>query len=157
MEGPLGQFWFRQESSRPALLIAGGTGYAPLRAMLESLLPTNERRAFHLYWGVRTIEHLYEQERLREWTERFANFRFTPVLSEPTSEWAGKRGFVHTAVLDDHPNMNGFDVYAAGPPIMIETIRRELVARGLPADRLFFDSFDFAPDALAKLASKALS
>jgi CDP-4-dehydro-6-deoxyglucose reductase len=152
IEGPLGQFWFREESSRPALLVGGGTGYAPLRAMLRHLLERGHRRDLHLYWGAQTQADLYEDAKVREWCAKFTNLKYTPVLSSAPSDsqWNGRQGWVHEAVLQDHPNLRDFDVYTAGPPIMVESIRQEFLARGLPADQLFFDSFDFAPDALEK-------
>lgn len=154
IEGPLGQFWFREESRRPALLIGGGTGYAPLRAMLRHLLERGDRRRLHLYWGAQSRVDLYEDALVREWTARYPNFKYTPVLSNPRPEdaWDGRTGLVHKAVLEDHVDIAEFDVYTAGPPAMIEAIRHEFIARGLPRDQLFFDSFDFAPDVLAKRA-----
>jgi CDP-4-dehydro-6-deoxyglucose reductase len=154
MEGPLGQFWFRTESPRPALLIGGGTGYAPLRAMLQSLLDAGDQRPLHLYWGVRNRADLYEHEQLIEWTRRHPTLRYTPVLSEPSPEdrWSGRTDFVHRAALEDHRELASFDVYAAGPPALVESVRHEFPEHGLPSDQLFFDSFDFAPDALAKIS-----
>jgi CDP-4-dehydro-6-deoxyglucose reductase len=154
IEGPLGQFWFREESPRPALLIGGGTGYAPLRAMIRHLLERGDRRPLHLYWGAQSRVDLYEDALVRSWCEQFRNFRYTPVLSnaQPQDEWTGRVGWVHEVALADHPNIEAFDVYTAGPPVMVEAIRQEFLARGLPPEQLFFDSFDFAPDALAKRA-----
>jgi CDP-4-dehydro-6-deoxyglucose reductase, E3 len=153
IEGPLGQFWFREESPRPALLIGGGTGYAPLRAMLQHLLERGDRRPLHLYWGAQTRADLYEERWLVEMTRRFTNFTYTPVLSAPNDldNWQGRSGWVHLAAIEDHPDLRQFDVYASGPPIMVEAIRHQFIERGLPAEQLFFDSFDFAPDALEKL------
>lgn len=156
IEGPLGQFWFRERSPRPAVLIGGGTGYAPLRAMLKQLLERGDRRPLHLYWGAQTRVDLYEDALLREWCARHENFRYTPVLSNPQEgdEWKGRTGWVHTAALEDYANrLDAIDVYASGPPAMVEAVRSEFLTRGLPAERLFFDSFDFAPDTLAKLSS----
>jgi CDP-4-dehydro-6-deoxyglucose reductase len=159
IEGPLGQFWFRRESSRPALLIGGGTGYAPLRSMLRDLLAVGDRRPLHLYWGARTREDLYEDEEVRAFCAAHPNLRYTPVLSDPQPDdrWTGRRGMVHAAALEDHPRLHQLDVYASGPPAMVEAVRHEFTARGLPAQQLFFDSFDYAPDALAKLDASASS
>lgn len=152
IEGPLGQFWFREESERPALLIGGGTGYAPLRAMLRHLLERGDARPLHLYWGAQTPADLYEDRMLRELTRRFPNLSYTPVLSNAVDgDWQGRTGWVHAAALEDHPQIGQFDVYASGPPVMVETIRQQFGERGLPAEQLFFDSFDFAPDTLQKL------
>ena len=153
IEGPLGQFWFREESPRPALLIGGGTGYAPLRAMLRHLLGRGDRRSLHLYWGAQTRADLYEDDQLRELCRQHPNLKYTPVLSNPKPDdaWEGRTGWVHEAALQDHPHVAQFDVYASGPPVMVETIRQEFGRLGLPPAQLFFDSFDFAPDSLAKL------
>jgi CDP-4-dehydro-6-deoxyglucose reductase len=157
IEGPLGQFWFRRESPRPALLIGGGTGYAPLRSMLRDLLSVGDRRPLHLYWGAQARPHLYEDEQVRALSAAHPNLRYTPVLSDPQPEdnWTGRRGLVHAAaledLLEDSRQLQDFDVYASGPPAMVEAVRYEYSERGLPAQQLFFDSFDYAPDALAKL------
>jgi CDP-4-dehydro-6-deoxyglucose reductase len=153
IEGPLGQFWFRRESPRPALLIGGGTGYAPLRSMLRALLSVGDRRSLHLYWGAQKLRELYEDEQLRELCAQHPNLRYTPVLSDPSPDdrWQGRRGLVHAAALEDHPQFAGVDVYVSGPPAMVEAVRHEFKERGLPPEQLFFDSFDYAPDALAKM------
>lgn len=157
VEGPLGQFWFRRESSRPALLIGGGTGYAPLRSMLHSLLEVGDRRPLHLYWGAQTQIDLYEDAHIRALAAQHPNLHYVPVLSAPREhdQWQGRQGWVHAAALADHPDIARFDVYASGPPVMVETIRHEFTRHGLPAEQLFFDSFDFAPDVLAKLGNLA--
>lgn len=154
IEGPLGQFWFRRESPRAALLIGGGTGYAPLRSMLVSLLEVGDRRPLYLYWGAQARRDLYEDEQIRALCAEHPNLRYIPVLSAapPEDDWQGRRGWVHAAALEDHPDLTRVDVYASGPPVMVETIRHEFMHRGLPKEQLFFDSFDFAPDAQAKLA-----
>jgi len=156
IEGPLGQFWFREHSPRPAVMIGGGTGYAPLRAMLMQLLERGDRRPLHLYWGAQTKVDLYEDAVLHEWCARHRNFKYTPVLSSPTAadQWQGRTGWVHQAMLEDYGSeLANLDVYASGPPAMVEAVRSDLIARGLPRQQLFFDSFDFAPDTVAKLAS----
>ena len=147
IEGPLGQFWFREDSPRPAILIGGGTGYAPLRAMLGHLLERGDRRKLHLYWGAQTRVDLYDNAAIEALAARFPNLTYTPVLSEPQRApgWSGRTGWVHAAALADHPDPRGFDIYASGPPAMVEAARQEFIARGLPQEQLFFDSFDYAP------------
>jgi CDP-4-dehydro-6-deoxyglucose reductase, E3 len=155
IEGPLGQFWFRDKSPRRAVMIGGGTGYAPLRAMLRQLLARGDRRPLHLYWGARSKIDLYEDAILRDWCVRHPNFQYTPVLSSPkeTDGWNGPTGWVHAAMLQDYgQQLQQLDVYASGPPAMVEAIRSELSRRGQPREQLYFDSFDFAPDTIAKLA-----
>jgi CDP-4-dehydro-6-deoxyglucose reductase len=155
IEGPLGQFWFRDESPRPALMVGGGTGYAPLRAMLRQLLLTGDRRPVELYWGARTSFDLYEHTWLGNVAFVRPAFAYRPVLSAPEREefpWSGRSGLVHEAVLRDHGDeLARFDVYASGPPAMIEAIRRDFIDRGLPREQLYFDSFDYAPDTLAAM------
>jgi CDP-4-dehydro-6-deoxyglucose reductase, E3 len=145
IEGPIGQFVYR-DNAAPALMIAGGTGFAPLKSMLRHALETGSTREFHLYWGARTPQDVYEMDLLREWGARYPRqLRFTPVLSEVSgpSEW--RSGWVHEAVLADYPDLAPFDVYAAGPPAMVEAIRGTFPRRGVGEDRLHFDSFDYAP------------
>lgn len=153
IEGPLGQFWFRRESPRPALMIGGGTGYAPLRAMLRELLAADDRRPVTLYWGARTQADLYEEDWLAELEARRPAFRYFPVLSQAvqSAPLPTRTGLVHEAVLADVPDLAAHDVYASGPPTMIEAIRSTFVARGLPREQLFFDSFDYAPDTMARM------
>ena len=147
IEGPLGQFWFRDGSSRPPLMVGGGTGYAPLRAMLRQLIATGDRRPLSLYWGARDRGGLYEHDWLTGLARTRPGFRYRPVLSEPGEAGAEfGHGLVHEAVLREHPDLTGHDVYASGPPAMIEAIRTQFAAHGLPRSQLFFDSFDYAPD-----------
>jgi CDP-4-dehydro-6-deoxyglucose reductase, E3 len=149
IEGPVGQFTYR-EGAGPVLLLAGGTGFAPLKSMLRHALERGDTRRMHLYWGARSAADLYEAQLLREWSGRYPQFSFTPVLSEaPPGEGGGYRqGFVHQALLADYPELSGFEVYAAGPPAMIEAIRASFPRHGLSTERLYFDSFDYAPDVL---------
>ena len=147
IEGPMGQFSYR-DGRGPVLMVAGGTGFAPLKSMLRHLLETGIERDIHFYWGARHAHDLYEQARVLEWAQHHPRLSFTAVLSEATAvEAAHSRvGFVHEAVLADHPGLERFEVYAAGPPAMIEGIRASFPRHGLPPGRLYFDSFDYAPD-----------
>ena len=155
IEGPLGQFVYREpgDPAAPALLIGGGTGFAPLKSLLRHVLETGRQRPLHLYWGARHALDLYEHEWVRERVARFAQFRFTPVLSEPSTDEAGRfrTGFVHEAVVADYPDLSQAEVYAAGPPAMIKALVEALPAHGLARERLYFDSFEYAPDALARM------
>jgi CDP-4-dehydro-6-deoxyglucose reductase, E3 len=146
IEGPIGQFTYR-DGAGPALLVAGGTGFAPLKSMLRHALETGSRRRLHLYWGARHTADVYEEALLLEWVRRQRQFSFTAVLSEATAAEAAhqRSGWVHEAVLADHPDLSGCEVYAAGPPAMIEAIRSTFPRHGLPPGRLHFDSFDYAP------------
>jgi CDP-4-dehydro-6-deoxyglucose reductase len=145
IEGPMGQFAYR-EGPAPLLMIAGGTGFAPLKSMVRQVVEGGAHREIQLYWGARRPIDLYEESLVLEWTRQYPALRFTPVLSEVTAQEAGRRrvGWVHEAVLADFPSLERFDVYAAGPPALIEAIRTSFPAHGVQQDRLRFDSFDYA-------------
>ena len=152
-EGPLGQFVYRSGVA-PLLLIGGGTGLAPLLSILRHVIETGVEREITLYWGVRAERDLYAHAVLEDLAGR-ARLSYAPVLSEPTPEWRGLRGWVHEAVLRNIGDLKKYDVYAAGPPAMIAAVRREFGLRGVNPNRLFFDSFDYAPDSLERQRSSA--
>jgi len=146
-------------------MVAGGTGFAPLKSMLRHVLESRTsqpERAIHLYWGARRPPDLYEEATLLGWTGQHPNLHFTAVLSEPESANGTdtpdikhrRHGWVHEAVLADHPDLSAFEVYAAGPPAMIEAIRSTFPRHGLAPERLYFDSFDYAPDTLSRIDPK---
>jgi CDP-4-dehydro-6-deoxyglucose reductase len=149
IRAPLGTFVLREDSPRPMLFVAGGTGFAPIKGMIEHAFHVGIDRPMHLYWGVRAERDLYLPELPRQWAQAHPNFRFTPVLSEPDPGWQGRRGFVHAAVLADYPELDDVDVYMAGPPVMIEAARDAFAAAGLPQDRLYSDAFEYAKDGAA--------
>jgi CDP-4-dehydro-6-deoxyglucose reductase, E3 len=156
VEGPLGQFVYRErQDAAPMLLIGGGTGIAPLLSILRHLVEQGVERDMKLYWGVRGERDLYAQATLEDLAKRAKQLRYLPVLSEPSPDWQGARGFVHEAVLRDIGDLKDYDVYAAGPPAMIDAVRREFARHGVAANRLFFDSFDYAPDSLERQRSSA--
>jgi CDP-4-dehydro-6-deoxyglucose reductase len=142
-EGPLGTFYLREESDKPIVFVAGGTGFAPVKAMIEFALRRGIARPMRLYWGCRARKDLYLPDAPLRWAESSAHFTYIPVLSEPhdTDEWTGRKGLVHQAVLEDMPDLSAYQVYAAGAPAMIEAARRDFRARGLPDDEFFADSF----------------
>ena len=145
-QGPFGMFFLREESDRPAILVAGGTGFAPIKSILEYAFAKGITRPLHLYWGVRAKRDLYLSDLPAAWAREHGNFKFTPVLSEPRPEdqWSGRRGWVHEAVAADYPDLSGYEVYASGPPPMIEALKATVKKHGLPEDRLYYDSFEFA-------------
>jgi CDP-4-dehydro-6-deoxyglucose reductase len=161
IEGPLGQFTYRPGPA-PMLMIGGGTGIAPLLCMLRHVIDNGIQRDITLFWGVRGERDLYAEVTLAHMAAslqavrgdaleeaapaRRGSLRYVPVLSEPSAGWRGARGWVHEAVLNDIPDLSPYEVYAAGPPAMIEAVRREFARRGVAANRLYFDSFDYAPD-----------
>ncbi len=156
IEGPLGQFIYRESrDAAPMLLVGGGTGLAPLLSILRHVIENGIDRQMTVYWGVRSERDLYAQATLEDLARRASQLRpaamnYVPVLSEPSSEWQGCRGWVHEAALQNIHDLHNYDVYAAGPPAMIEALRREFSQRGVASDRLFFDSFDYAPDTLER-------
>lgn len=147
---PHGTFVPRADSDRPLLLVAGGTGFAPIKALLEHFSTLNPEREAHLYWGARVATDFYLPEHISEFKSAMPNLRYTPVLSEQAS-FDTRYGTLQEAVLEDYPNLSNFDVYMSGPPAMISACRGAFLGAGLPEDRLYYDSFDFAPDVLAKL------
>jgi CDP-4-dehydro-6-deoxyglucose reductase len=148
IEGPIGQFVLR-DTRAPLLMIAGGTGFAPLKSMLRHLLENGAGRAIHFYWGARRASDVYEDELVLGWTRRYPQLHYQAVLSAATSSGHAHHGlgWVHQTVLHNHPQLAGFDIYAAGPPALIEAVRHQFPTHGADATRLYFDSFDYAPDA----------
>ena len=147
IEAPLGDFYIREESNRPILLIAGGTGFAPIKAMVEQLRSEQDTRPIHLYWGARSLVDLYQRELAESWVIA-GGFKFTPVLSQAseTDAWQGRSGYVHETVAADYPDLSGFDVYMAGPPQMIVAAQAQFLSQGLPREQLFSDSFEYSQD-----------
>lgn len=153
IEGPLGTFVPREHSERPMLFVAGGTGFAPVKALVEHFLHLGTLRPMSLYWGARAPEELYLRDLPERWAARSRALRFVPVISDVERIGASglRAGFVHEAVLEDHADLSAFDVYMSGPPALIDAGRRAFVDAGLPEDRLYYDSFDYAPDVLAQI------
>lgn len=153
IEGPNGTFVPREDAERPVILIAGGTGFGPVKALIEHFLHLGTRRPLHFYWGARTAADLYLRELPERWSRDVPTLDFTPVVSDvEEAVRAGLRpGFVHEAVLKDRPDLSGQDVYMCGPPALIDAGRRSFADAGLPEDHLYFDSFEYAPDVLDKI------
>lgn len=149
VELPLGDFKYRSEDQRPILLVAGGTGLAPLKAIIESLREREDAPQILLYWGVRGHPDLYMDNALRDLKQDFQDFHYVPVLSQPESDWAGRKGYVHLAVCEDFNDLSHFDAYLCGPPPMIDSAKDAFIKRGLPIDRIFSDSFNFTHEIAA--------
>lgn len=142
-EGPLGSFWLREDSTRPIVMVAGGTGFAPIKGIVEHALHTGLQRPITLYWGARTRTGLYMDALARTWETALPGFRYVPVLSDEA--WDGRQGLVHQAVLDDFADLAQHEVYACGAPAMIEVARSSFcIERGLAGDAFFADAFTFA-------------
>ena len=149
ISGPYGSFFLR-ESDKPAIFVAGGTGFAPIKAVIEHAFHKGIDRQMVLYWGARSLADLYLPELAVKWQEEHDNFTFIPVLSDPgpQDDWTGRTGFVHQAVLDDFPSLAGYQVYACGAPAMTDIAKKTFVEeRGLPEDEFYCDAFTSAPPA----------
>ena len=146
IKGPLGTFFLREDSERPAVLIGGGTGFAPLKGILEHAFEIGIRKPLHLFWGVRARRDLYLDELPARWARVHKNFSYTPVLSEPALEdnWSGETGFVTDSVIRRYPELSGHDIYMSGPPVMVEAGHRLFMQHGLDASRFFSDAFEYA-------------
>jgi len=141
VEVPFGDFYLRA-SNRPVIFLASGTGFAPIKSIIETSILAGNRRPMHLYWGARTQKDIYMAELPARWTERLPRFSFTPVLSEPASSWTGRTGLVHNAVCEDHGTLSETDVYACGIPLMVAAAQRDFTAgHGLPDSQFFADAF----------------
>ena len=142
-EGPLGTFFLREDSDKPIILLASGTGFAPIKAIVEHALHKGIRRPMSLYWGGRVRSDLYLNALAVSWASA-QHLRYVPVLSEarPEDAWTGRTGFVHRAVMEDGPDLSGYQVYACGSPLMVEAAHRDFTTRcGLPEEEFYSDAF----------------
>ena len=148
-EGPMGTFFLREESDKPIVLLASGTGFAPIKALVEHWLHLKSTRPITLYWGGRRPKDLYMHTLCEEWAATLPNFRYVPVISDaqPDDAWNGRSGFVHKAVMHDLPDLSGHQVYACGTPLMVDAAQRDFVADcKLPEEEFFADSFTSEAD-----------
>jgi CDP-4-dehydro-6-deoxyglucose reductase len=148
VEGPYGSFFLREDSDKPMVLLASGTGFAPIKALIEHMQHKGITRPATLYWGGRRPSDLYMNDWVAGQLAQMPNLRYVPVVSNATPEdaWTGRTGFVHQAVLQDHPDLSGFQVYACGAPIVVDSAQRDYGAAGLPAEEFFADSFTSEAD-----------
>lgn len=151
-EGPLGSFHLHEDSTRPMVLVAGGTGFAPIKGLVEHAIHSRITRPMAIYWGAKNRNELYLPDLPRRWAAEHAHISYVPVLSEPLAEdhWQGRTGFVHEAVLADFPDLSGHQAYVCGAPVMVEAALRDFTARGLPREEFFADIFSYAAKAQAK-------
>ena len=150
IEGPLGSYFLREDNNRPIILMGGGTGFAPLKGMLEHAFYIKLDRPIHLFCGVRAKQDLYMDEMVQQWQKQHANLKYTAVLSEPAAEdnWQGETGFVHESVVKHYPDLSAYDVYLSGPPPMVKTGMDMFYKKGLPETQIYSDSFEYSDDAL---------
>lgn len=144
INGPLGSFFLR-DSDKPAIFVAGGTGFAPIKSILSHAFHHQVDRQMVLYWGARTLRDLYMPELPAKWQQEHDNFSFIPVIQAPLPEenWHGRTGHVHAAVLADFADLSGYQVYACGAPVMVAAARRDFIARGLPPEEFYSDAFEY--------------
>jgi CDP-4-dehydro-6-deoxyglucose reductase len=157
IEAPLGTFFLREDNTQPIILLASGTGFAPIKAIAEHIFhkrinrdePGKPARPVMLYWGCRSRKDLYMPALPEQWAAEQPNFHYVPVLSDalPEDNWTGRTGFVHQAVLQDFPDLSKHQVYACGSPLMVDSAHKDFVARaGLPDDQFFADAFTSQAD-----------
>ena len=144
--GPHGSFYLREDSKKPMIFLAGGTGFAPIKALVEHAIAENCTRPIHIYWGAKARVDLYMPDLPEQWAAAHANIEFVPVLAEPAADdaWTGRTGLVHQSVTVDHQNLSDFQVYACGSPGMIDAAKRDFLAAGLPEEEFFADAFTFS-------------
>jgi len=145
-KGPLGTFFLREDTEKPIIFVASGTGFAPIKAIIEHALYIGIKRPMHFYWGARSLTDLYLLEKARQWEAN--GIKFTPVLSDalPEDKWQGRTGFVHQAVLDDYADLSTYEVYTCGNPVMVEAAHNDFTTqRKLPNEAFFSDAFTFVP------------
>lgn len=148
-KGPLGSFFLREDSDKPLIMVASGTGFAPIKGIIEHAIHHGITRPIVFYWGARTPADLYMAELAGKWQAENSNITFIPVVSdaEPEHNWVGRSGFVHQAVLDDFDDLSGYQVYACGAPVMVEAAHASFIGeRALPEDEFFSDAFFLSKD-----------
>jgi len=148
-EGPFGTFFLREESAKPVVFVASGTGFAPIKAVIEAAFKRGSARPMTLYWGARRPRDLYLNALAEGWAAEHSGFKYVPVVSDALEEdrWQGRTGFVHRAVMEDFADLSGYQVYACGVPIMVDSARRDFIQKcGLPEGEFFADSFTTAAD-----------
>jgi CDP-4-dehydro-6-deoxyglucose reductase len=148
-EGPLGTFFLREDSDKPIVLLASGTGFAPIKALVEQLIHIKSTRPVTLYWGGRRPGDLYMHALCEEWARTLPDFTYVPVISNalPEDHWDGRTGFVHQAVMHDLTDLSGYQVYACGAPVVVDSAKRDFVAQcHLPEEEFYADAFTSEAD-----------
>jgi len=156
MQGPLGNFYLRENRNRPIIMVGGGTGFGPLKAMIEHIEFINFSQPVHLFMGVRALRDLYMDDMVKNWMNNNSNLRFTPVLSDPMEEdnWQGQTGFVHSVVASQFPDMSDYDIYMSGPPPMVNAAVELFTQKKALRENMFSDAFEYSADAIQAIAAK---
>lgn len=146
IQGPHGSFFLQEESDRPVIMLATGTGFAPVKAIVEHAIAEKVQRPIHIYWGERHKNDLYMRALARSWSSNHKNIHFVPVLSQVGNEdeWNGKIGHIQDVVINDFDDLSGYEVYACGAPAMVYTARDTLMTRGLDSNYYYSDAFEYA-------------
>ncbi|HEY0635869.1 MAG TPA: CDP-6-deoxy-delta-3,4-glucoseen reductase [Gammaproteobacteria bacterium] len=149
IEGPHGSFFMREDSDRPMLMLATGTGFGPIKGIIEHAIAEKSKRPLYLYWGARHKDDLYLDALVRSWTEQYPHIHYIPVLSQPRpeDEWHGRTGHVQDAALADFTDLRDFELYACGHPQMVHAAKEALMTRGIDPEHCFSDAFEWAKDA----------
>jgi len=158
LEAPLGNFFIRNDQpERPMILMGGGTGFAPLKSMLEDLMANNDNRPVHLFWGAQGRAELYMNEKAQQWADENEHIQYSTALIEADEAKANGsfNGFVHQSVLQTYEDLSGFDIYMSGPPAMIDASRSAFLENGAESRRIFFDSFEFGLDVPIRVLAKS--
>ena len=146
IQAPLGSFTLNEDSDKPVIMMGGGTGFAPLKGIIEHMIYSGMERPIHLFWGVRSERDLYMPDLPKQWAEKYPHIQYTPVLSEPDEGWSGATGWVHDAVTEAYPDLAGKEVYMAGPPPMIIAARDAFRSAGIVENDMYYDSFEYGSD-----------
>ncbi len=156
LQGPLGKFYLREDHQRPIIMVGGGTGFGPLKAMLEHIEHVGFDQPVHLFMGARALRDLYMDKMIQQWIKNNKNLTFTPVLSDPMPEdnWTGKTGFVHQAVAEQFSDMSTFDIYMSGPPPMVNAAVDLFIQQGATRENMYSDAFEYSSDATQAIAAK---
>jgi len=147
IEAPLGSFFLREQNDKPIIMVAGGTGFAPVKGMIEHMVFNQITRPVYIYRGARQVNDLYMHDLCQRWAQFMPNIQYIPVISDGNDgdNWDGRRGLVHQAVLEDHADLSGFEVYVCGAPGMVDVAKQTFAAQGLPEEEFYSDAFTFAP------------
>lgn len=146
IEGPKGTFFLREDSERPILMLATGTGFGPIKGIIEHMVAEQSSRPVYIYWGARHKGDLYADAQMREWEHKHANIHYRPVLSQPEADWEGRKGYVQDAAITDFDDLSDFELYACGHPAMVYSARDAMMEKGIDSDHCFGDAFEWAKD-----------